>query len=146
MTFIEFEEKKKRNRNNRGPVAPSSSLCTSSYPRMQRNVSTSLFAQVKVLRDMAIFQNNTSRVLFVCFFIPMSPGSDDFVDQSTEGACSSNLPASFQASQYPQRRSTARRCETSTAHFGSRPLLVVETRTVPHLLRTEPHPPVEIRH
>ena len=34
-------------------------------------------------------------------FIPVSPGSVDSLDQSTEGVCSSNLPAPFQASQYP---------------------------------------------
>ena len=41
---------------------------TSSSPRMQRNVSTSLFAQASVLRDMLIVKNNTSRLLFVCFY------------------------------------------------------------------------------
>ena len=39
-----------------------------------------------------------SRGYFVCF-IPLSHGSDDSVDQSTDGVCSSNLLAPFQASQ-----------------------------------------------
>ncbi|CAL8310415.1 unnamed protein product [Boreogadus saida] len=40
---------------------------------------------------------------------------DDSVDQSTEGLCSSNLPAPFQVSQYPN----GDECGTSTAQYGS---------------------------
>ena len=103
---------------------------------MQRNVSTSLFAQASVLRDMFIVKNNTSRLLV---FIPTSPGSDDSVDQSTEGVCSSNFPAPFQASQYPnggvlKTRAKRVRLSPGHAHFWRRKRNPYRT-----FLRTEPY-------
>ena len=47
------------------------------------------------------FAGNTSQVLCLFVIIPLSHGSDDSVDQSTDGVCSSNLLAPFQTSQYP---------------------------------------------
>ena len=41
------------------------------------------------------------RVLRLFVRIPLSHGTDGSVDQSTDGVCSSNLPAPFHASQYP---------------------------------------------
>ncbi|CAL8316713.1 unnamed protein product [Gadus morhua 'NCC'] len=79
----------------------------------------------------------------------MSPGSNDSVDQSRDSACSSNLPAPFQASQYPNGgvlETSAKQVRLSTAQSGSRPLWAVETRTAPHLCKTEPNPPVEMRY
>ena len=50
-------------------------------------------------RMQALFNNNnTSRLLFVCFYPHVAIRSDDSVDQSTEGVCSSNFPVPFQAS------------------------------------------------
>ena len=57
---------------------------------------------------------NTLRVLCLFVINPLSHGSDDSVDQSTDGMCSSNL--------HPFRRlstPTEEYCETSTAQYGS---------------------------
>ena len=53
---------------------------------------------------------NTSWVLFLFVIIHLSHGSDDSVDQSTDGVCSSNLPTPFQALSTPTE---------GTAQYGS---------------------------
>ena len=93
---------------------------SSSNSFWQRNVSTSLFAQASVLRDMFIVKNNTSRLLFVCVYPHVR--SDYSVDQSMEEVCSSNFPAPFQASQYPnggvlKTREKRVRLSPGHAHF-----------------------------
>ena len=73
---------------------------------------------------------NTLRVLCLFGIIPLSQGSADSVDQSTDGVCRSNLPPPFQASQYPNGvlRDEYGSVRLTHAHF-----LVVETRPVPYL-------------
>ena len=68
----------------------------------------------------------------------MLHGNADYVDQSTDGVCSSNLPAPFQGLstvtvQYSNGgvlRDEYGSVQLSPAHF-----LAVETRPVPHLCR-----------
>ena len=102
---------------------------------MQRNVSTSLFAQASVLRDMFIVKNNTSRLLFVCFYPHVAR------------VCSSNSPAPFQASQYPnggvlKTRSKRVRLSPGHAHFWR----WKRNQYLTFANRTVPHPAVETRH
>ena len=74
--------------------------------------------------------------------IPLSHGSDDTVDQSTDGVCSSNLPAPFQASQHPNGRVL----EKSVKRVRLRPTFDGgnANRAAPFANKTEPHPPAEI--
>ena len=85
-------------------------------------------------KTFAIVQKYLAGTVFV--IIPLTHGSADTVDQSTDGVCSLNLPTvpvTLSGVSVPQRRSTARRVWLNAAQSGSRPLLVVEKRPVPHL-------------
>ena len=90
---------------------------------------------------------NTLRVL--CFFviIPLSHGSDNSVDQSTDSVCSSNLLVPFQTSQYPN--GGVLRDEYGSSRLRSDPAHFWRWKGNPcHTIayRSDPHPPVETSH
>ena len=68
-------------------------------------------------------------VMFV--IIPLSLGSAT-LSTNQRTACLA-LAGTLSGVAVPQRRSTARRVRLNTAQSGSRPVLAVETRSVPHL-------------
>ena len=82
----------------------------------------------------------------VFVIIPLMHGSDDSVDHSTDGVCSSILSAPFQGLSTP----TEEHCETSIAQYSSVRITLTFSggnTTCAALLRTEPtHPLVEMCH